>query len=343
MLLYDLIKQRGYSVPDCPVFEISNVAEFCKQARHWEEWGESELLKISDAIPPGLSFFMEWEDPEADEKDTVLDADVGMLKKGLLWSVAKSDTGKWVCKVAEFRSCIWFNSVHCDAQPRAYMRRSDETELFDMMVQERKLACEGTVADRGKVHDLPEAIRRFRARCPIFQKFHVAPVDGLDPEYLFAFSLTADGQFDLSAPYYVSGGVSNLDRLWWAVSNMLLPCLQAMMFMSMHARSVQKVEQQSPRHERRQAEHAGHPPLTKFYVLEIRGVGQHHTRAVSVGTSGERSFHICRGHRRKYTEDGPLFGKYVGVFWIASHTRGSKDVGEIKKTYSVTVPEMGRA
>lgn len=48
-----------------------------------------------------------------------------------------------------------------------------------------------------------------------------------------------------------------------------------------------------------------------------------------------RALHICRGHFATYTEDSPLFGKYVGQFWKAAHVRGSIEAGAVVKDYNV--------
>lgn len=45
-------------------------------------------------------------------------------------------------------------------------------------------------------------------------------------------------------------------------------------------------------------------------------------------------FHMCKGHFRTYTPDNPLFGRLAGKFWVPQHTKGTKDVGTVIKTYT---------
>jgi len=42
---------------------------------------------------------------------------------------------------------------------------------------------------------------------------------------------------------------------------------------------------------------------------------------------------LCEGHWKTYTEERPLFGKYVGRWWWPNHIRGNKEYGEVKKDY----------
>lgn len=101
-----------------------------------------------------------------------------------------------------------------------------------------------------------------------------------------------------------------------------------------HCKNVRKVENEAD------AGNAWHKrnktPRIKFYTLDInpmREVLRHEGQSESVGM--KRAMHICRGHFATYSEDSPLFGKYVGTFWRPDHTRGSKEAGEVHKRYQV--------
>lgn len=52
---------------------------------------------------------------------------------------------------------------------------------------------------------------------------------------------------------------------------------------------------------------------------------------------GSNRVHICRGHFKSYTEDNPLFGKYVGDYWWQPSVRGNKGKGKVVKDYEVRV------
>jgi hypothetical protein len=45
--------------------------------------------------------------------------------------------------------------------------------------------------------------------------------------------------------------------------------------------------------------------------------------------------HLCRGHFATYSPEAPLFGKYVGRFWIPPHARGDRSRGMIEKDYKI--------
>jgi hypothetical protein len=61
MLFYDELKAAGEFAEDIPVFEISNVAQFCRDAKEWDEWGIEELQKTLDMFPPFANFWMEFQ------------------------------------------------------------------------------------------------------------------------------------------------------------------------------------------------------------------------------------------------------------------------------------------
>ena len=79
----------------------------------------------------------------------------------------------------------------------------------------------------------------------------------------------------------------------------------------------------------------------EYKILHVRGMAdvikQEKERAPANGDQEKlkKRLHIVRGHFATYTKEKPLFGKYDGTFWKTSHTRGSSDVGEIRKDYSV--------
>ena len=57
-------------------------------------------------------------------------------------------------------------------------------------------------------------------------------------------------------------------------------------------------------------------------------------RRLQLGGDPKR-MHLCRGHFADYTNGGGLFGKLHGMYWIPSHVRGNKDIGEVKKDYEL--------
>jgi hypothetical protein len=49
--------------------------------------------------------------------------------------------------------------------------------------------------------------------------------------------------------------------------------------------------------------------------------------------------HLVRGHIKTFTSDAPLFGKYVGEFWIPPHSRGNAKNGFVTKEYEIGAQE----
>lgn len=79
------------------------------------------------------------------------------------------------------------------------------------------------------------------------------------------------------------------------------------------------------------------PSLT-YRMLNV-GAMRREAAGAGSGTAEDslrRALHICRGHFAKYTDDKPLFGKYVGQFWRPAHVRGDVTQGAVVKDYAVT-------
>ena len=107
----------------------------------------------------------------------------------------------------------------------------------------------------------------------------------------------------------------------------------------MHTKSVTIRDKQVPRHERRaieRKEKKGGKPFVRYKVLDIEPMKVILATEGNVQSNGAvKAFHLCRGHYRFYSKTE----KFV---WIKEHWRGSKEVGEIKKSYNVLPPESGK-
>jgi hypothetical protein len=53
----------------------------------------------------------------------------------------------------------------------------------------------------------------------------------------------------------------------------------------------------------------------------------------------KKRYHSVRGHKKTYTADKPLFGKYVGTIEVPEHNRGDKNLGTIEKEYKISKRE----
>ncbi len=105
----------------------------------------------------------------------------------------------------------------------------------------------------------------------------------------------------------------------------------------MHCKNVTVNEHADRRSPRWHEQHG--IPICKFKTLDInpmREVLRRDGKSDEVGL--QRALHICRGHFATYTEEHPLFGKYVGTFFRPAHVRGQSEAGVVVKDYKPGVP-----
>ena len=77
-------------------------------------------------------------------------------------------------------------------------------------------------------------------------------------------------------------------------------------------------------------------PRFEHYVLEIKRTPEDETETDENGEPGApKRLHLCRGHWSVYTPERPLFGRYVGKYWIPDHKRGDADLGQVFKDYKI--------
>lgn len=115
-------------------------------------------------------------------------------------------------------------------------------------------------------------------------------------------------------------------------------------FMFCHCKNIDLVERLPKRHEQREAKRRGEPIL-KYHEIVIDPKRSYATNETSANKATEPSvaFHLVRGHFAHYTEEKPLFGKYVGTYWVPAHARGSRKFGEVKSTYTVKPDDIDKA
>jgi hypothetical protein len=100
-----------------------------------------------------------------------------------------------------------------------------------------------------------------------------------------------------------------------------------------NCRNIRTVDHVPQRHERRQAARAGAIQPVTYKTLAVTGFGRSEVgRPKSDNHPGVAS-HIMRGHFKRFTEERPLLGKYVGQFWWEQQVRGTADKGIIHKDY----------
>lgn len=93
----------------------------------------------------------------------------------------------------------------------------------------------------------------------------------------------------------------------------------------------------------------GREPMYSYRILKIGGYSckVKHTDIEHEWTEKIQNVitaaHLCRGHYKTYTEDAPLFGKYVGTFWFSASVRGNPEHGIVEKDYEVEIPDEAPA
>lgn len=106
-----------------------------------------------------------------------------------------------------------------------------------------------------------------------------------------------------------------------------------------HCNNVELSEDSVPDPVQKKRRDSGKDPGMTFKCLELDHIKEKsRTESSSDESEIDRALHICRGHFKEYTEDNPLFGKHTGTYWWPMHVRGSKDAGEVKKSYKVQDP-----
>jgi hypothetical protein len=110
-----------------------------------------------------------------------------------------------------------------------------------------------------------------------------------------------------------------------------------MAFALLHCRNVVEEEHAPDEHIQRQCVRHGNPPRVTYKTLKIEVPRATHARqAYEPGddqdTGPRVRFHLCGGHFKHLTH--PRY-KNPGLHWWPAHYRGSKDLGEVQKTYKL--------
>lgn len=117
--------------------------------------------------------------------------------------------------------------------------------------------------------------------------------------------------------------------------------LWTLAFMNCKNAVLEAVEPNAAENKRR-AKH-GKLPLMRYHVLKINPFGGRSDNEAQGGTHDSPALHIRRGHFATYTDDAPLFGKYVGTYWKDQTLVGRKSNHVVVKDYEIdlTAQESG--
>lgn len=107
----------------------------------------------------------------------------------------------------------------------------------------------------------------------------------------------------------------------------------------LHCKNVNRIENTPSEKLQRSRIRSMKPPLTKHYVLQVMPMRSGKRSNGKSGTGDGVSLHICRGHFKNYQEGKGLFGKYHGLYWWEDFVKGNKEIGEVKKQYSIKIPK----
>lgn len=107
----------------------------------------------------------------------------------------------------------------------------------------------------------------------------------------------------------------------------------------LHCKNVTTTEKTYPPKLQKARQKRKKPQFLEYHMLEIHPMKKVlETEGNSRKTGIKQALHICRGHFKDYSIGKGLFGRYKGLYWWDDMVRGSKEVGEIKKTYEVHSP-----
>jgi hypothetical protein len=110
--------------------------------------------------------------------------------------------------------------------------------------------------------------------------------------------------------------------------------LQALQLLN--CRNIELVDHEPDPGTNRQYQHHFGQPMTKYKTLRVKPTGKRDEAATETKDyQGLMPLHLRRGNFATYTEDAPLFGKYVGTFWRPATAVGETKNGVVVKDYEV--------
>jgi hypothetical protein len=111
----------------------------------------------------------------------------------------------------------------------------------------------------------------------------------------------------------------------------------------MHCKNTNLVENSPPEKLSKKWRKKTGKPLKRFYTLEVKPMGVRKNGSASGGEGKGVALHRRRGHFKNFSEEKPLFGKYVGTWWWGERMVGSLGYGEVEKDYSVKGRSLSEA
>lgn len=75
--------------------------------------------------------------------------------------------------------------------------------------------------------------------------------------------------------------------------------------------------------------------LLSYHVLNVNPLSNKKSNNNSENQGGHNRLHLCRGHFKMFTEEKPLLGKHIGLYWWEPAARGQNKNGIVLKDYNV--------
>lgn len=79
----------------------------------------------------------------------------------------------------------------------------------------------------------------------------------------------------------------------------------------------------------------GNLPICSYKILKVDLKIFQKNKNNKHETVGSNRVHLCRGHFKLFTEEKPMFGRHVGLYWWEPHVRGRNRKGMITKDYEI--------
>ncbi len=104
--------------------------------------------------------------------------------------------------------------------------------------------------------------------------------------------------------------------------------------MLLNCRNIETLDHEPPAKLNKSRKKKGKCPIFTYKTLVIKPTSKKQKEQEALGL-WENRIHLCRGHFKEYTEDKPLFGKYVGRYWWQPSVRGQNKKGVVIKDYKL--------
>lgn len=301
-VLHERLKAEAVAIGKAEKFDFSNIAEYFASHPQFEWTSETD---IPNWAPPFSHFFVEWQEPKT-------------------WNIR----GEIIKRDA---------SAQLGVHVMAFDVRDEWRGQPDMWVElVNRLVGGPGVMDEATKKKLITAIEpsRWVLFCSTWLTASCQPICGhpmWPGNYYFLFVKPDGSLFDKFGVSFTPNYAENQAAFWTPIN------ILGLGLSFCHCKNVAITEQADRRPPKWHARTG--VPILKFRTLNInpmREVLRREGRSEEVGL--QRALHICRGHFATYTEEHPLFGKYVGTFFRPSHVRGASEAGVIVKDYKPGTP-----